>query len=896
MKKILTVLLALSVVFTYSFATVGTAFASTDTTAKENYEKAVADAKEEIAYSGETTQYLVTNGGKYDGLIEKGTVNDQIEELSNVYAADKYASAPQTAQAFLDALFEQSYSANKSSKIEEGKLWSADEHKDKLIVFTEKDKPNVIIAGPISFETQKKFIEYWKLLGGSDKRDAYLAKANGYRYESLLKAQRATDQGKASDLLNFDPVGMGYTEDAVKKINKLIAAQKEEFDDVTSETADNAAIKAYQDIIAAIEAVIEKAETDEDIADDLDEAEKAVQDAIEDKSEAFINVIQEAKTTDATELAKQASVISDTAELVSYFEDRVDRILADDSMKDSDKAKALKNLIKAVKKTFDTKKTFRAYLYEALDVLADSELFETYAYNVAAEKKAERNADGTVKFYAKDVDEAYEAALEGIIEAVDTAISKGKTLTSSSVRSAIDKAFNALQPMDYELQGVKEKAIGKITTTPYDASAWDGERQEKVIAIQEQATEDILNAETVAEVDELVEKAQADMDAILTIDQIEKLTERINTQLDLLDYEKNFRSYYDIVTPSTGYSAATKTDAVEDAKDFLIEKVLEKEDAELTSTEIKTILTENYTAALDILENVLSDAELAAQATALDTAIAALPKVVAIEDKDDILTVWENVKAYDELAGASTDDLKNYKDLEDAYDDLVDLEKDAVRDQIRAIPTVITVADKETIENARAAADALYDTYEVKPTNMSKLIDAEAKLEEAKLKDAIDKVSALGSDPTQAEVEAARAAYDALNTVSKLKFNAELYEDLLKAEDSLGVNIINSVTSLKVVKNHSTAGRTNGKSWLKIMWSTVGDDSHVDGYEIYKSTKKNSGYKHAFTTKNPENKWYKNTAGLKKGTMYYYKVRAFVEVDGQKYYSDWSNKAYRKAK
>ena len=104
--------------------------------------------------------------------------------------------------------------------------------------------------------------------------------------------------------------------------------------------------------------------------------------------------------------------------------------------------------------------------------------------------------------------------------------------------------------------------------------------------------------------------------------------------------------------------------------------------------------------------------------------------------------------------------------------------------------------------------------------------------------------------------------------------------------------LIDSVESLKVVKNHSTAG----KGWLKIMWSTKGDDSYVQGYEIYKSTKKNSGYKHAFATKNPENKWYKNTAGLKKGTMYYYKVRAFVEVDGQKYYSDWSNKAYRKAK
>ena len=104
--------------------------------------------------------------------------------------------------------------------------------------------------------------------------------------------------------------------------------------------------------------------------------------------------------------------------------------------------------------------------------------------------------------------------------------------------------------------------------------------------------------------------------------------------------------------------------------------------------------------------------------------------------------------------------------------------------------------------------------------------------------------------------------------------------------------LINSVESLKVVKNHSSAG----KGWIKIEWSTTGDDGAVAGYEIYKSTKKNSGYKYAFTTKNPANKWYKNTAGLKKGTRYYYKVRAIIEIDGEKYTSDWSNKAYRIAK
>ena len=67
---------------------------------------------------------------------------------------------------------------------------------------------------------------------------------------------------------------MGYTEEAVKQINKLIAAQKGTFNGVTNETTDAMAIKIYQGIIAEIEAVIEEAETDEDIADELDEAEK----------------------------------------------------------------------------------------------------------------------------------------------------------------------------------------------------------------------------------------------------------------------------------------------------------------------------------------------------------------------------------------------------------------------------------------------------------------------------------------------------------------------------------------------------------------------------------------------------------------------------------------------
>ena len=70
------------------------------------------------------------------------------------------------------------------------------------------------------------------------------------------------------------------------------------------------------------------------------------------------------------------------------------------------------------------------------------------------------------------------------------------------------------------------------------------------------------------------------------------------------------------------------------------------------------------------------------------------------------------------------------------------------------------------------------------------------------------------------------------------------------------------------------------------------DREEIDSI-VYKSTKANKGFKKAFTTSNMT---YKNTKGLKKGTRYYYKVRAYKVVEGVTYYSDWSNKAFRIAK
>lgn len=97
-------------------------------------------------------------------------------------------------------------------------------------------------------------------------------------------------------------------------------------------------------------------------------------------------------------------------------------------------------------------------------------------------------------------------------------------------------------------------------------------------------------------------------------------------------------------------------------------------------------------------------------------------------------------------------------------------------------------------------------------------------------------------------------------------------------------------TTIKV----STAKTSTGK--IKIKW-TKSAGYKVDYYEVYRSTSKSkvTSGKAFYTTKTGTAKSYTNSKSLKKGTRYYYKVRGVRVVDGVKYYTKWSNLAYRKA-
>ena len=95
----------------------------------------------------------------------------------------------------------------------------------------------------------------------------------------------------------------------------------------------------------------------------------------------------------------------------------------------------------------------------------------------------------------------------------------------------------------------------------------------------------------------------------------------------------------------------------------------------------------------------------------------------------------------------------------------------------------------------------------------------------------------------------------------------------------------------QVFKASSKKTTLNGKKAIKITWTLPAGIS-VDGFEVYRSTERYSGFGTVpyFTTTKSS---YTNNKDLKAGKTYYYKVRGYKMINGEKIYTGWSTKAYR---
>lgn len=136
----------------------------------------------------------------------------------------------------------------------------------------------------------------------------------------------------------------------------------------------------------------------------------------------------------------------------------------------------------------------------------------------------------------------------------------------------------------------------------------------------------------------------------------------------------------------------------------------------------------------------------------------------------------------------------------------------------------------------------------------------------------------------------------AVTTLTGLKTGDKVVitaQKITSADDNAA--LIEAVKNTRLVARSMYAKAPSGKKSIKVYWfNKDGSALNFDGYEVYRSLKKDSGYGTKPIFKTTKARYY-NTA-IKKGTKYYYKVRAYKVINGEKVYTQYSLKAWRTAK
>ena len=514
---------------------------------------------------------------------------------------------------------------------------------------------------------------------------------------------------------------------------------------------------------------------------------------------------------------------------------------------------------------------------------------------VAADKKNAVMFDGSKQYADADIDEAL---------AKDKADIYGNFMNEEwTAENNLGKVITIVDPVANALQEAKDKFQDHIIYTgakktaeadkKYCKDFYDNFFASKYDKIAKKAKDALDEVKTVEEITAIMADADAALAKLRTQAELDDMDKALNAK-----YQEAVQNYADQVMKnrilaSTDYDAKSFTDVVKkyigENKAFatrvadagLIDKAKNMDD-------VKAL----YEEAKKEIDTLITQKELDAKAKEVSDAIAKLPATVdtKLTTEDQFMAAKDAYEAYLALYGAEKADVVGYVVFESKMAALKTAQQNATNDTIKALPAVakITVADKAAIEAARAMYDKYYDQYdEAFTANETALKEAEKALYNAEVAAVKQMILKLTDASSSEDVAAAKAAYEALSGSQQRKVKEGLGSYLYKL-DKFEEMTIAAVTSLKL-----TAKSSAKKGSITVKWTVKGDASAADGYQVWKSTKQSKGYKKAITT---TKKSYKNTKGLKKGTRYYYKVRAYKVVDGKNVYSDWSNKAYRVAK
>ena len=519
-----------------------------------------------------------------------------------------------------------------------------------------------------------------------------------------------------------------------------------------------------------------------------------------------------------------------------------------------------------------------------------------YVQDVKDQATALRNdiaIDGTI---AVDID-----ALEK--DAIDAVYKTGaaQTLPNNTANLVLHTRQHALTGVDCFGDALTAKTVkvdGKTYSTvdAWEEAKYEAARLDEVKAIKKETKAAIMDATTVADAEAAFLAGLEKYKAVLDTD-AKALNQAAKAFVDLkAKYAAQLAADLDYTI--AGIEAAKANNNAAGRTTYL-----NKLNADLAKAYTTDELTEAYNKLSAEVKALKDKTTLDAEKKALEERCKAFSNVtVTLDNKADLVALRNDVAAfrtYVARIGASYT-VADYG-LNNKVVAVANLEKKAIEDQYKAINKdgKATLEEADAVKALRAAVDAYNDGWDefaenlednagfVKPAlsvaNLEKFEKDIFNAQVDAVESAIAKLPADGSDITA--TKAARKAYDALTLCQKVTVADKYYDKLVDVEKVIG----KAVTSLKIKASSKAT-----KGAMTIKWRVIdGDKSAAAGYQVWRSTKANKGFKKMITTKKMT---YKNTKNLKKGTTYYYRVRAYARVDGKLYFSDFSNKAYRKAK